>query len=165
MSTVLEIERKFLVEFPDLKLINVKRKISIVQTYLNSDNSQIQRRIRKININGSVNYTYTEKTFLTPITRKETEYIINEDEYKQLIKQSDQDCAPVQKVRYVFEYKHQSFELDTYPFSDKLAILELELSEPDQKIFFPDCLNIIKDVSDDHRYSNAALANAGTFPK
>lgn len=63
MSTVLEIERKFLVEFPDLKLINVKRKISIVQTYLNSDNSQIQRRIRKININGSVNYTYTEKTF------------------------------------------------------------------------------------------------------
>lgn len=165
MSTVLEIERKFLVEFPDIKLLCIKRKISIVQTYLISGNNQNQRRIRKININGSINYTYTEKTFLTPVTRKETECNINKKEYNRLLGQSNPDCSPVQKVRYIFEYKQQLFELDTYPFSDKLAILELELSDPDQKIFFPDCIKIIREVSDDSRYSNAALANAGNFPE
>ena len=58
----------------------------------------------------------------------------------------------------------QQFELDIYPFSEKLAILELELENPSQEIHFPDYINVIKEVSDDGRYSNAALSKAGTFP-
>jgi CYTH domain-containing protein len=43
--------------------------------------------------------------------------------------------------------------------------MELELSSPEQKIDFPDNVNVIKDVSSDAKYSNAALATAGAFPE
>ena len=71
----------------------------------------------------------------------------------------------MEKVRYCFDYRGQLFEMDKYPFSDKLAIMELELSSPEQAIDFPDKVRVIKEVSDDPRYSNAALAKAGAFPE
>ena len=160
-----EIERKFLVGFPDVSLLDIKRRIAIVQTYLTNGANGSQRRVRSVDENGSVKYTYTEKIFLTPVTRKENESEISGDRYRQLLKESRRDCLPVIKVRYCSEYRGQLFELDTYPFSDKLAIMELELASPDQKIDFPENVRVIKEVSDDHRYSNAALATAGAFPE
>ena len=55
--------------------------------------------------------------------------------------------------------------MSIYPFSEKFAILELELENADQKIEFPKYVKVIKEVSDDKRYSNASLANAGAFPE
>lgn len=160
-----EIERKFLVEFPDTAQLNVKRKISIIQTYLNNVLNDTQRRIRRIQDNDKVIFTYTEKLFITAVTRQEMEYEINEAEYLKLLQQAKTDNKPVEKVRYCFEYKNQMFELDTYPFSDRLAILELELESPQQHIEFPDNITIIKEVTSDARYANAALAGAGAFPE
>ncbi len=160
-----EIERKFLVEFPDVSLLDVKRRIAIVQTYLKSGSNGSQRRVRYVDENGSVKYTYTEKIFLTPVTREENESEISGEMYQQLLKEHRGDCPPVEKVRYCFDYEGQLFEMDKYPFSDKLAIMELELSSPEQAIDFPDKVRVIKEVSDDPRYSNAALAAAGTFPE
>ena len=37
-----EIERKFLVEFPDVSLLDIKRRIAIVQTYLKSGSNGSQ---------------------------------------------------------------------------------------------------------------------------
>ena len=160
-----EIERKFLVEFPDVSELNVKRRIGIVQTYLKSGENGLQRRVRSVNENGNMKYTYTEKLFLSPVTREENEYEISGEEYKVLLSEFRKDCPPVEKVRYCFDYHGQLFELDTYPFSDKLAIMELELSSPDQAIDFPKNVRVLRDVSADHRYSNAALAQAGAFPE
>lgn len=160
-----EIERKFLVEFPDTAQLNVKRKISITQTYLNNVLNDTQRRVRRIQDNDKVIYTYTEKLFITAVTRQEMEYEINEAEYHKLLLQAKQESTPVEKVRYCFEYNNQNFELDTYPFSDKLAILELELESPEQNIDFPDNITIIKEVTSDICYANAALAEAGAFPE
>ena len=160
-----EIERKFLVEFPDVSELDVKRRIGIVQTYLKSGENGSQRRVRSVDENGHVKYTYTEKIFLTHVTREENEYEISGDEYRRLLAQHRNDCPPVVKVRYCFDYHGQLFELDTYPFSDKLAIMELELDSPGQKIAFPVNVRVIRDVSDDVRYSNAALAAAGAFPE
>ena len=42
--------------------------------------------------------------------------------------------------------------------------MELEMKSPDQLIDFPDNVRVLKDVSADKRYSNAALASAGRFP-
>ena len=61
-------------------------------------------------------------------------------------------------------YKKQLFELDLYPFSDEFAILELELDSPEQKIFYPEYVKIIKEVTGISEYSNSVLANAGAFP-
>lgn len=160
-----EIERKFLVEFPDVSELDVKRRTGIVQTYLKSGENGSQRRVRAVDENGGVKYTYTEKVFLTRITREENEYEISGDEYRRLLTQKRTDCPAVNKVRYCFDYHGQLFELDTYPFSDRLAIMELELASPDQVIDFPDNVKVLKDVSDDARYSNAALAAAEAFPE
>ena len=43
--------------------------------------------------------------------------------------------------------------------------MELELRSPEQKIDFPDNVRVIRDVSSDKKYSNAALATAGAFPE
>ncbi len=160
-----EIEKKFLVDFPELNKLNVTRRIEILQTYLNNGENQAQRRVRKIIENDNLKFTYTEKLFLTAVVRQEMEYEINRAEYERLIVQAREDCAPIEKVRYCFAFRDQLFELDTYPFSDKLAILELELNSPEQLITFPDNVNVIKEVTDDGLYSNAALATARAFPE
>lgn len=160
-----EIERKFLVEFPDTAQLDVKRRISITQTYLNNELNGMQRRVRRIRDNDNVTFMYAEKLFLTDVTRQEMEYEINENEYERLLVQAKKDSTPVEKIRYCFEYKNQLFELDTYPFSDRLAIMEIELEAPEQAVDFPDNVNIIKEVTSDRRYANAALAEAGSFPE
>ena len=48
MSKGLEIERKFLVELPDVKRLDVKRRIGITQTYLSRGRNDSQRRVRRI---------------------------------------------------------------------------------------------------------------------
>ena len=164
MPAEYEIERKFLVKLPDMSKLDIRRKFHIIQTYLKSGENGSQRRVRKIEENGSVSYSYTEKVFLTPVTREENEYEIIPQEYAELCKELREGCVPVEKTRFCFEYAGQLFELDVYPYSDRLAILELELSSSEQEIFFPPYINVIKDVSADSRYSNAALAAAGDFP-
>ena len=66
MQKKMEIERKFLIEIPELKKLNVVRELDIIQTYLNADNSELQRRVRKITENGNEKYVYTQKKFLSP---------------------------------------------------------------------------------------------------
>lgn len=164
MAENLEIERKFLVKFPDCKSLNVKRKIDILQIYLQNGKNNSQRRVRRICENGIVKYMYTEKIFYSAITRRETEYEISVDEYNRLLEEKNPDCVPVEKCRICFEYRNQMFELDTYPFSDKLAVMELELKNQEQEIFFPEYIDVIQEVTGIDKYSNAELANAGKFP-
>ena len=159
-----EIERKFLVEFPDVEKLDFKKRIGITQTYLKNGEHDSQRRVRRIDVNGNISYTYTEKIFITPVTREENEKEISSEDYERLLKEAKKEFKPVEKVRYAFDYHGQLFELDTYPLSDELAIMELELSNAEQIIDFPDNVRVIKDVSADKRYSNSALATAGRFP-
>ena len=93
------------------------------------------------------------------------EYEIDESEYNRLIVQACEEYSPINKVRYCFEYINQLFELDVYPFSDSLAIMELELDSEAQTIVFPDNVTVLKEVTDNSSYSNASLANAGAFPE
>lgn len=164
MSKDLEIERKFLVKFPDICKLDVKRKIGIVQTYLTNGENHSQRRVRRIDENGRISYTYTEKIFLDPAVREENEYGITKQEYDKLLFER-KEGTPIRKIRYCFDYHDQLFELDTYPFSDKFAIMELELEDLKQEIDFPDNVYVLKDVTGDSKYSNSALANAGEFPE
>lgn len=67
MAKGLEIERKFLVDLPDLNKLDIERKIEIKQTYLKRGNNDSQRRVRKITENDRISYTYTEKVFVSPV--------------------------------------------------------------------------------------------------
>ncbi len=160
----LEIERKYLVRFPDTSALDVKRRIDIVQTYLSDGENGSQRRVRSITENGRLSYTYTEKIFRSAMVRDEDERSITQDEYETLLKEKKPELAPVVKTRFCFEFRKQLFELDTYSFSRELAIMELELSDPEQTVYLPDNVEVIREVTGEREYSNSALANAGSFP-
>ncbi|MDE5764447.1 MAG: hypothetical protein K2N49_02845 [Ruminococcus sp.] len=159
----LEIERKFLIKQPCIGNLDVKRILDIVQTYLHEGENGSQRRVRRITENDTNIYMYTEKIFCTAVTRRELEYEISLAEYESLI--NDSGTESLFKRRICFEYKNQMFELDIYPFSEKFAILELELESPEQEIFFPDYIDVVKEVTGDKRYSNRVLGTLSTFPE
>lgn len=162
-----EIEKKFLVRIPDFSNISLIKTLAIKQTYLEDGKKnavKTQRRVRKTVCGSDMVMTYTEKVFISPVIREENEREIDIEEYQNLITQA-KDTAPVIKTRKVFLYENQVFEMDIYPFSDEYAILEIELNTPEQKIYFPDYIDIVKEVTSDKKYSNLSLASAGKFPK
>ncbi|MBR6580270.1 MAG: hypothetical protein IKK66_03135 [Ruminococcus sp.] len=164
MSKQIEIERKFLIEMPVLINLDIKKDMDIIQIYLTNGKQNSQRRVRKITEGNNNKYFYTEKIFVSPTHRIENESVISAQEYDEALKEARNDCALVAKRRICFNYSEQIFEMDIYPFSSDLAILEIELDNISQEITIPDCIKVIKEVSDDKRYSNAELATAGAFP-
>jgi len=154
-----EIERKFLIEYPDINWLNkVCKKLEIIQTYLNSKNDD-EVRIRQRGINGNYIYTQTIKRNVNDIKRIEIEKRLSKDEYLELLMDADITKHSIRKTRYCLIYKNQYFEIDIYPFWDDKAIVELELNSEDQEIEFPKQLRLIKEVTHDKRYKNSELAN------
>ena len=50
------------------------------------------------------------------------------------------------------------WEIDVFPFWQDRAFAEIELLSVDQQIAFPPELRLIRELTDDKRYTNAALA-------
>ena len=92
------------------------------------------------------------------IKRFETECRISKNEYIELMLSADTTKRQIRKTRYCLMYENQYFEIDIYPFWEDKAILEIELNREDQKILFPKCLKIIKEITEDKKYSNYSLA-------
>lgn len=156
-----EIERKFLIEMPDLGFIQSNfncTKSEIIQTYLSSDEKDVEKRIRQRGLNGSYSYYYTEKRKVSDIARYEKERRISEKEYLHLMTKWDTKTHPVKKTRYCFVWNNLYFELDIYPYWDDRAILEIELTSESDEIKIPEFISVIKDVTDDECYKNRSLA-------
>jgi len=160
-----EIERKFLINRSAELDSHCIARIEIVQTYLVKPDPDIQRRVRSMTKDGVCRYYYTEKKFVSPIERQENEREISAEEYNELLCQADDSLVPIIKTRRILPYEGQNFEIDSYPFSDELATMELELENAEQNISFPPFVSIIKEVTGDKRYSNAVLAANGCFPE
>lgn len=54
-------------------------------------------------------------------------------------------------------YHNQYFEIDVFPFSSDLAIMELEFNDENQEIVFPYFIDVIKEVKDNLNYRNIEL--------
>ena len=158
----LEIERKYLIRYPDLKLLEqiCTGKASISQTYLVAE-KKLSRRIRKMNREGQTVYWYTEKKKLSDRTRIERERIITEEEYLDLMKEALPNAATIRKTRYYLPSGDRCFEIDIFPEWTDRAFAEVELEYEEQTFLFPDCLEIIKEVTGDKRYTNKSLAKKG----
>lgn len=155
-----EIERKFLIEYPNInkleKMINCK-KVEIIQTYLQNNNDG-EMRIRQRGADG--HYTYTKTTKVgSGIKRFETECRISKNEYIELMINADTKKRQIRKTRYCLMHDNQYFEIDIYPEWNDKAIVEIELTNENQEINFPKFLKIIKEVTDDKEYSNYNLAS------
>ena len=156
----LEIERKYLIAYPDLKWLESMpncRRVEIVQYYLPAREGD-ELRIRKRGENGSYLYYKTLKRRISDYKRLEVEERLSEGEFLSLLQEADPDKRPVHKSRYCLTYEGQYFEIDLYPFWRDRALVEIELSDRDDEIRMPEGLKVIREVTGDPAYKNAALA-------
>ena len=155
-----EIERKFLIEYPNIQTLEKLQnchKVEIVQTYLRS-NKDSDVRVRQRGENGSFTYTKTIKQKVSDIKRIETETRITKDEYLRLLVQADTTKHSIIKTRYCLMHQGQYFEIDVFPFWQDRAIMEIELLEENQKINFPKFIKIKEEVTGNPKYFNTELA-------
>ena len=155
----LEIERKFLIRKPDKKWLETEAEgWDMVQTYLIKDGSGLNSRVRKSSGKGGSVFTHTQKRHISAMSREEYEREISEEEYRELLLKADPERRPIEKRRYVLMYKGQCFEIDLFSFWPDRALMEIELEDEAQKVDFPPEIEIIKEVTEDKRYTNSSLA-------
>lgn len=155
-----EIERKYLIEYPDIKWLESNpscQRVEIIQTYLNSAAGE-EVRIRQRGANGNYIYYQTIKRKVSDVKRVEIERRLSQAEYLKLLMEADTTKRPIRKTRYCLTYENQYFEIDIYPFWNDKAIAEIELSDENEAVVFPKQLRVIKEVTDDDSYKNASLA-------
>lgn len=151
----LEIERKFLIKYPDIKKLNENpncKGVEISQCYIDEPNERY--RVRKRGIGDECLYIKTQKFKISEIKRIEIEELISKEIYEDIIK----NRPVLSKVRYLCVYKNKYFELDVFPFWSDKAFLEIELKSENEEFEIPDYLEVIKEVSNDKNYRNISLA-------
>lgn len=155
-----EIERKYLIEYPDIKALeslpNCER-VEIIQTYLNAPEGE-EIRIRQRGRDGNYIYFETHKKTISGLKRVEIERRLTKDEYLMRLMDADPTRKSIRKDRYCLADGNQYFEIDIYPFWTDQAIVEVELSEPNEEIHFPQILKLIREVTEEEEYKNASLA-------
>ena len=155
-----EIERKFLIEYPDIDWLESHLPCSraeITQTYLKCDPDE-EIRVREKIEGDRRHYFHTAKRKISGIKRIEIEREIQKDEYERFLADADPAKRQICKTRYRFLYKNQCIEIDLYPFWQDKAIAEIELRDENDPVFFPQEIKVIKEVTHDKAYKNASLA-------
>ena len=138
----LEIERRFLILRPseDELKSRCSRIYQMEQTYLLAPPHQTER-VRRREGDG-VSFFHTVKIDRTACTRVEQEEEITPEEYEDYLTRRD----PF------------TFEIDFYPFWPSYAVMEIELPREDAPFRFPRGITVVRELTGDRRFSNAALA-------
>ena len=161
----LEIERKFLIEYPDLTLLNnmkLSRKTPITQAYLSTPNEG-NFRVRKRGIGENAVYIKTIKIKINDLKRIEKESYITEAEYNKYLSDKENIVGIISKDRYCIIENNTYYELDIYPFWGDKATLEIELLSENQNYTLPSFVKLIREVSEDPEYRNFVLAQKYNF--
>lgn len=158
----LEIERKFLIHYPDIASLQQMpdyHAVHMEQSYLLADGGFPGGRIRRITEGNVVRCVYTYKEKISDLTRREFERDISEEEYAALLRRKIPDTITIEKDRHSFCYDGLTYELDIYAFWGDRATLEAEVDSEDTPIPIPPCVQLIKEVTHDRRYNNSQLSN------
>ena len=156
----LEIERKFLIEYPDLDWLESlpnARSVEISQTYLRPLNGE-RTRVRRRGEAGGYIYYKTTKRSITNMERIEVEQRLKKEEYEELLKYADPNRRTIEKTRWCLTWDEQYFEIDVFPFWKDRALLEIELCNTDDEVRIPPQLKVIREVTDEPEYRNSSLA-------
>ncbi|HUD04082.1 MAG TPA: hypothetical protein VMR73_01155 [Candidatus Paceibacterota bacterium] len=157
----IEIEDRYkLTGFNPLTIPVEYQMISIKQHYLYSPHKEEgSERVRERSAFGGYSYFHTTKERAPRGGRIEIERHITKAEYEKLLNRSHPDCDPIFKRRYCFIWKNQYFETDVFQEKHEgLVILEREKTDLNATTELPPFVNVEQEVTDDHRYSNRALA-------
>lgn len=155
-----EIERKFLIEYPDLDVLNKMktcRRIPITQAYLTTPDEGYFR-IRKRGEDKNAVYIKTVKIKISDLKRIEIENYISEKEYKEHMNKKEYITGLISKDRYCIVWNNSYYELDVYPFWNDKATIEIELLSENQPYKLPDFIKLIREVTFEKEFRNFALA-------
>ena len=155
-----EIERKYLIEYPDIGILENypdSSKSEIAQTYLKTDDGMTSR-VRKRTTGGVTKYIFTEKKRITDVKCIENEREIGRGEYEELLGLADPERNTVYKTRYCLPYVGRVVEIDIYPFWSDRAIAEVEMESENEEVRLPDFIKVIRDVTSEKAYKNASIA-------
>ncbi len=152
-----EIERKYLIEYPDLNILEKHPKSEIAQTYLKT-NDGMTSRVRKRTSDGVTKYIFTEKKRITDVKCIENERELSAGEYEELLKLADTERRTVIKTRYCIPFNGRVVEVDVYPFWSDRAIAEVEMENEDETVALPEFIKIIREVTSEKAYKNYSIA-------
>lgn len=155
----MEIERKYMIAMPDKGFLETLDATEITQTYLLGEKNTTER-VRKRGRDGNFVYTHTIKRKISNMSRFEDEREISLEEYEALLLRVDPQRRSIEKIRYCYDYKGALWEIDVFPFWQDKAVMEIELSSENEQICYPENIIIIRELTDDKRYTNAAMAKA-----
>lgn len=172
----LEIEHKFLVDMSRIPADEdwpVPFVASyIVQSYLKPKDGKVSServRMRIPTDGGPCVHTHTKKVRVDDGVHHEDEREVSKRSYSRLLKRADPSMAVIHKVRRVFGWTEGgtlpwTFELDYFqaPLTG-LCLLEIELPYVGVQFPLPPWLPVVREVTKERGYSNAALARAGTW--
>lgn len=156
-----EIERKFLIEYPDISCLSAldnAKAVNMEQVYLKRGEMGESMRVRKRFEGDFAVYVKTVKQKISDTVRIENEFEISESDYKNELKNADTALKPIIKTRYHIMYNDVYYELDVFPFWKKQAYLEVELESENDTFNFPSFIKVIREVTYDKRYTNHSLA-------
>ncbi len=165
MDKPLEIEYKYLISYPNISELQNQPEYKVeemCQVYVelpeDTDENGRYCRIRSVRGKDGIKYIKTFKESISHMTRIEVESEITEEEFKTLLNFRRRGYSPIYKHRHTFCLFGFNYEVDVFPFWDDRAYLEIEVDSEDTKPPIPDFIHIIKDVTEDIRYRNTALA-------
>ncbi len=154
-----EIERKFLVEMPELAEVEKLpgcRRVEIEQAYLPTTNDE-RLRIRKWVEDGQAIYYKTRRRRVNG-QKIEVEERLAQRSYKEMLEEAGSALQLLHKTRYTFSYDGQLFQLDLYPFWQDQAVVKLEQNEENGQVRLPPELKLIREVTGEREYKDYTLA-------
>ena len=155
-------ERAFLIEYPDVGWLESRkncRKVEIVQTYLRSAPGE-EVCVRQRSADGIQTYYETVKKPLDGSKLVEMEKALTQKEYVKRLADADPTKRTLHKTRYHLTCQGHYYEIDLFPFWLDRALCEIQVSDEAVPVTLPPELTVIREVTDDPAYSNAALAGA-----
>lgn len=160
-----ETERKFIIKKPNEKTLSSLFGYTvskITQTYLASREGVTERVRERIYPDKTV-YTHTKKVRISPLSSIEDEREVTESEYRTLLLRKKDGTQDVKKERHTFIASGVTFEIDIYPEWQDTCIMEFELKSEDERVEIPTFIAVVREVTGNRAYSNAAMAKE--FPK
>lgn len=164
--TPYEIERKFLLEAPDLAALQQAATSSseIEQIYLDDRGAgaeRVRRRVRLDTAGPRTELTHTRKVPVSAGVAEEYEVDVDETTYADLLTRADPARVPVLKTRWVVPHGDLVLEVDRIREPRELWLLEVELADPGDlhaRLDLPTWVGPHVEVTGDERYANRSLA-------
>jgi CYTH domain-containing protein/thymidylate kinase len=156
----LETRRKYLIRYPDVVELEQRpncQRVEILQAYLKSEIPGEMIRIRQRGRDGHYLYYKTRKRLIDG-KRIEMEERLSKNEYLELLMQADPDYRPIRKQRYCLSENGLYYNIDIYPQWQDQALMEIELYGGEEKVIFPEGIEVIREVTGEEAFTNPAIA-------